>query len=78
MTLREQLSQSLESLSDAELQQVAEFLAFLKFRCRLGAVTSIDPAEIGAQYAESAQEDGELAEQGIAEYGQGLRSEDAR
>jgi hypothetical protein len=37
MSLKEQVTQALHSLSEAALQQVAEVVAFLKFRARIGA-----------------------------------------
>ena len=78
MTIKEYVSQVLESLSEAELQQVAEYLAFLKFRARMSAMPPLDTTQIGALYTEFADEDRALAEEGIAEYSTGLLAEDAR
>ena len=61
MTVKEQVTQTLESLSEAELEQVAEYLAALKSR---------------SLYAQSAQDDRRLAEAGMAEYNQQLPAED--
>jgi hypothetical protein len=35
MTIKEQIAQQLESLNEAELEQMAEYLEFLKFRAAL-------------------------------------------
>ena len=62
MNVKEQVTQTLESLSEAELEQVAEYLVTLKSRSSL--------------YAQSAQDDRRLAEAGMAEYNQQLPAED--
>ena len=72
MSIKEQVNQALEGLSEAELEQVAEYLAFLKFRTRLPASPPLDTAQLAALYGEFAGEDQQLAEQGMAEYHAGL------
>ena len=78
MSIKEQLAHKLEDLSMAELNQVAEYVAFLKFRSRLKPIPVIDEAQLSALYAESAEEDRKLAEEGIASYVEGLVKEDAQ
>ena len=78
MTTKEYVTELLETLSDAELQQVAEYLAFLKFRARLYTSRSFDTTEIRALYTEFADEDRALSEEGLAEYSEGLMAEDTR
>jgi len=78
MTVKEYVTQVVESLSEAELQQVAEYLAFLKFRARVSAAPRLTAAQMGTLYAEFADEDHQLAEAGLAEYKAGLTAEDAR
>ena len=78
MSVKEQLAQELESLSEGEIQQVADYLAFLKFRARMHATLSFDEVQAASLYAEFAEEDRCLAEEGIAQYGDGLLAEDAR
>lgn len=78
MTIKEYVTQVLESLSEDELQQVADYLAFLKFRARVCGKPHPDPTRIGALYAQFAEEDHALAEEGIADYGAALTAEDTR
>ncbi len=78
MSAREQVAQWLESLSEAELQQVADYVAFLKFRGRMRTALTMDPARLAAAYSESKDEDRRLAEEGMSEYCDGLLAEDKR
>ena len=77
MSIKEQVIQGLDTLSEAELVQVTEFLAFLKFRTRLQPMPALDEAQLAILYAAGAEEDRALAEAGMAEYMQGLCQEDA-
>jgi hypothetical protein len=76
LSVREQVSQSLDGLSEHELQQVAEFVAFLRFRARIAQSTAVDSAQLQLLYAQDAEEDRQLAEEGIAEYLDLLHAED--
>ena len=76
MSIKEQVVEELKTLSEAELKEVAEYLAFLKFRARRAA-PSLDESQLGALYAEFADEDRNLAEEGVADYAVGLMEEDA-
>ena len=78
MDIKERVSQELETLSEAELQQVAEYLAFLRFRARKQLSLSLDLERIAVLYAEFGEEDHELAEEGMGDYTEGLRAEDER
>lgn len=78
MSLKEYVIQTLEGLSDAELAQVAEYLAFLRFRTRVPVPLPLDTAPIAALYAEFDAEDRSLAEEGMSDYAAGLHVEDAR
>jgi len=75
-SIKEHVLKGLESLSETELAQVAEFLAFLKFRARLQTMPPLEEAQLATLYREFAEEDRKLAEEGIAEYAQGLCKED--
>ena len=75
-SIKGQVIKELESLSETELAQVAEFLAFLKFRARLQTMPQLEEAQLATLYAEFAEEDRKLAEEGIAEYADGLFKED--
>jgi hypothetical protein len=78
---REDLQQNLDSLSPQQLQQVADFIAFLQFRDRPGRgkglrrQNSIDPMEFAA-IADFADDDRELAEMGMNDYALLLSKED--
>ena len=76
--VREQVAQALNSLSEAELQQVAEYVAFLRFRTRVAPLPVIDATQIATLYAECADEDRALAEEGLEEYHAQLHSEDTQ
>jgi len=77
MSLKEQVVQELNSLSETEIKQVAEYVAFLKFRTRITLAPTLDETELAALYAEFAEEDRELAEEGMSDYALGLIREDA-
>jgi hypothetical protein len=69
MLVKEYITQELEFLSNTELQQLAEYLAFLKFRTRLHPL-SIQATDEKLQdlYAQFEDEDLVLAESGLEEY----------
>jgi hypothetical protein len=78
MTIKEQIAQQLDSLSEAELGQIAEYLAFLRFRSRVKSMPPLNETELASLYAEFEDEDREFAEQGMSDYAQRLRDEDTR
>ncbi|MEM8723061.1 MAG: hypothetical protein AAGE84_27885 [Cyanobacteria bacterium P01_G01_bin.39] len=71
----EAIKQDIEKLSVEQLQQVADFIAFLKFqdKYRVGA---IDPSQLASLATEFAEEDKALAEAGMSDYAVMLDSED--
>lgn len=77
MSTREQIVNELASLSEDQLEQVAQYLAFIKHQSRAIAIQSFDENQLAALYAESAEEDRELAEEGIPDYVVALAREDA-
>lgn len=77
ISTKEKVVTDLAELNDAQLQTVAEFLEFLKFRERRKYETQFDDVELEALYGEFADEDRELAEVGLAEYAANLEREDA-
>jgi len=77
MSIKEQVIKRLDTLSETELVQVNEFLAFLKFRARLQSMPALDEAQLSALYAAGAEGDSTLAEAGMADYRHGLCQEDA-
>jgi hypothetical protein len=60
--VKEQVAQALDALSEIELQQVAEYVSFLKFRQLVAPPSVADTAQLAALYAEFAEEDRALAE----------------
>ncbi|MBZ8183001.1 hypothetical protein [Oscillatoria salina] len=67
IALKDFLSRELENLNEEQLQEIREFIAFLKFRDRKTNLT-INEDKIASLYQESAEEDRQLAELGIDGY----------
>ena len=76
ISTKEKLVMSLAELNDTQLQTVAEFLEFLKFRERRKSAPQFDDAVLETLYGEFADEDRKLAEVGLAEYAANLERED--
>lgn len=76
MSTREQVLEEIEALSEAEVEEVAEYVAFLKYRSR-SRPPVVDESQLAALYAEFGEEDRDLAEEGMAGYAEGLGREDA-
>jgi hypothetical protein len=76
LSAKEQVTRALDDLSESEIQQVSEFIAFLKFRAQFARATVANPAELVRLYAEGAEEGRRLAEDGITEYRGLLQAED--
>ena len=76
MSTREQVLEEIETLSEAEINEVAEYLAFLKYRSQNKSLV-VDESQLAGLSAEFAEEDRNLAEEGISDYGEGLMKEDA-
>lgn len=72
----ESLKQDLDRLTPSQLQQVADFIAFLKFRSQRHQRVIPDPTQMPALFAEFAAEDLDLAEAGMGEYAVMLQQED--
>ena len=78
MTLQQTIVRDLATLDETELDQVAQYLSFLKFRGRAKRQPSAAPQDWDALYREAADDDREMAEAGLSDYAKGLRSEDTR
>jgi hypothetical protein len=74
----EALKQDLDRLSHNQLQQVADFIAFLKFRSQHHPRIVIDPTHLADLFTEFADEDRVLAEAGMNDYAVMLQQEDQR
>lgn len=72
---RETLKQDLDHLTHEQLQQVAEFIAFLQFRDKRRSVV-LDPAQLASLATEFAEEDRMLANAGMDDYAAMLAHED--
>lgn len=75
IVLKEVITQELENLNKQQLQQVADFVAFLKYKNRVASL-KIDEKQMAALYQEFDKEDRNLAEEGIDEYAKSLHKED--
>lgn len=71
----EALKQDLDRLNREQLQQVAEFIAFLKFRDKRRRVV-LDPDQLASLATEFAEEDHFLVEVGMSDYAAILTQED--
>lgn len=72
MSIKEHVTAALDNLTETELEQVAEYVAFLRFRAHVDRSCTFDSTQVAALYAEFAEEDRLLAEEGMSEYGEGL------
>jgi hypothetical protein len=63
----ETLKQDIDKLDRDRLQQVADFIAFVKFRDKRHRLT-LDPTKMASLFAEFADEDRSIAESGIGDY----------
>ncbi len=76
MSLKEYVAQELEHLEETELKQLADYMAFLKFQGRSRHLLPADESQWASLYAEFADEDRAMAEEGMADYALGLAHED--
>ncbi len=70
---------ALQGLSEAQLQKVEEYIVFLNWQERrkeLARLEVIDDEKLGKLYAQFAEEDRAMAEEGMADYARGLELED--
>jgi hypothetical protein len=72
----EALKQDLDGLTYSQLQQVADFIAFLKFRNQRHPRIVADPTHLAELFAEFEDEDRALAEAGMSDYAVMLHQED--
>ena len=72
----EALKQDLNRLTHNQLQEVADFIAFLKFRNQHRHRVILDPIQLAELFTEFADEDRTLAEAGMNDYAVMLHQED--
>lgn len=77
MSVREYVTRTLDEFDDQELELIAEYLAFLKFRARGRTKPQYDEKKLERLYAEFAAEDHFLAEAGMEDYQLSLNAEDS-
>ena len=70
----ETLKQDLDRLTHNQLQQVADFIAFLEFRNQRQHRVVLDPIQLSKLFTEFADEDRAFAEEGMSDYAMMLRS----
>ncbi len=78
MTGTEHLLQELGTLTEGQLREVMDYVAFLKLRSRLTPATVLEEARLAALYGEFSGEDRSLAEEGMRDYAAGVSKEDRR
>ncbi len=78
MITKEQVLEKIEALDESELQRVAEYLEFLRFRQRVRHIPVCDAAQRAALRTQFAAEDREMAETGMSDFAEGLAKEDAQ
>jgi hypothetical protein len=71
----EALKQNLDQLTNEQLQQVADFIAFLKFQGKRRSII-LDPVQLASLATEFADDDRALAEAGMRDYSIMLTQED--
>ena len=76
MSIKEQIVKELNGLSQAELKEIAQYLAFIKYQSKVKSTPASDEAQMAALYAEFAEADRGLAEEGISDYAGALTRED--
>lgn len=76
MSTKERIVQELDALSQAELEQIAHYLAFVKHQTRIKATPTLDETQLAALYGEFVEEDQQLAEEGLSDYAGALAKED--
>jgi hypothetical protein len=77
MSTREQIVREIDTLSQAELEHVARYVAFVKYQSLIEAIPAVDENQLATLYAEFADEDRHFAEQGISAYAVTLAREDS-
>lgn len=75
MAIKKSIEQELETLTEEQLRQIADFIAFVKFRDRRASLRE-NQTKLAELYKEFAEEDRLLAEEGMGEYAEMLRNSD--
>lgn len=76
MIVREHLLKEINRLNEEQLQELEDFLFFLKFRSRISRPSEVKETEIAKLYSDSNEEDRVMSEEGFDDYLPGLLKED--
>jgi len=76
MIVKEHLIKEIHRLNEEQLQELEDFLFFLKFRSRISRPSEIKETEIAKLYSDSKEEDRIMSEEGMEDYLHGLLKED--
>ncbi len=71
------IKQNIEQLSKEQLQQVGDFIAFLKFQDKRRHL-NLEPTQLTILATEFADEDRDFAEEGMNDYTEMLQQEDRK
>ena len=74
--IKNQVISELNELNETEIKQIADYIAFLKFRNRHKILSAVEESKLASLYAEFADEDRELAEIGMSDFFEELKKED--
>jgi hypothetical protein len=77
MSTREQIVREIDTLSQSELEDVAKYVAFVRYQSLINAIPTVGENQLAALYAEFAAEDRHIAEQGMSDYAVALAKEDS-
>lgn len=78
MTVKEHILHEINHLDDNQLYEVEKYIKFLKFNSRFSFYSKYSEEELARLYSEHAQEDKELAEEGMEDYMNSLVKEDTQ
>ncbi len=76
MKVQERLQEEIKSLNEQQLNDLEQYIAFLKYRSRFMISQSFDNDNIFSLYRKYSKEDIEFAEEGMDDYIVGLNKED--
>ena len=78
MSIKERISAQLEHLAEPELEEIAQYVAYLKFKTKAQKTRVPSQDELAGLYGQAADEDVELAEAGMSDYAENLMAEDRK
>lgn len=77
MCTREQLFHDIDTLSESDIEHVAQYVAFVRYQSLIKAIPIVGENQLATLYAECAAEDRQVAEQGMLDYAVALAKEDS-